>query len=536
MRKKQGIVCLLALLLVVCLVGCGGSKERLSSELERQLLGNWYIKEYDDVVFSFYDDGTFVAGGETKGTWAVVNGDQLKLEMEPDGTFVTSIKSLSDGKMVLDDQEGGEIVLYDTLPTDESQDSDQEVTTEVEAVQPVTERTSYALTEQNANLSRSYTGTGEGLFSYYFGSSSADIYFACADETGKELFRFRAVPGEDVMTTDFSNGCAVVKMKENGTAHWFLVNTTGGIVWAGDETVTKVTGEGDGYFLVSKYISTFDEKYSQYEVIDYKGNLIYVSEKDAPECNYCGDNVFLIGETLFTVQNGKPVMWDSAMVGQLDICPKFINGNAWANNDSDTVMFLKPDGTSWVLPLEGEFVNTQVNLGGDGKKCVFRKNGFLGSYDFASGIFSTAKADYLDKVQSVESFVDDRCVVTLRGADGEQYFAVFDGSWNEIIPPTKGNPWSGAYTEKGLYVLTGLDVQLYDRDGTLSFTFSENRFSKKSTMSDYLFSPEPESDIVVMDKSGTFVGFDSKGNVTFDKIDASGTVDITNALRAKIAQ
>ena len=71
--SMKKLMILLAVLMAVALVGCGGISKR-------NLCRSWYEKGYSYPSFILYDDGTCEISGEYgTGTWALVNGDTLKL-------------------------------------------------------------------------------------------------------------------------------------------------------------------------------------------------------------------------------------------------------------------------------------------------------------------------------------------------------------------------------------------------------------------------------------------------------------------------
>lgn len=55
------------------LTGCGKNVEKL-------VVGDWYLEGSDDLSFTIYDDGTVnIPGTYGTGRWSIVNDDQLKI-------------------------------------------------------------------------------------------------------------------------------------------------------------------------------------------------------------------------------------------------------------------------------------------------------------------------------------------------------------------------------------------------------------------------------------------------------------------------
>lgn len=55
------------------LTGCGKNVEKL-------VIGDWYLEGSDDLSFTIYDDGTVnIPGTYGTGRWSIVNDDQLKI-------------------------------------------------------------------------------------------------------------------------------------------------------------------------------------------------------------------------------------------------------------------------------------------------------------------------------------------------------------------------------------------------------------------------------------------------------------------------
>ena len=92
------------------LTGCGKNVEKL-------VVGDWYLEGSDRLRFTIYDDGT-VNLPSTYGTgkWSVVNKDQLKISDFYGETFVLKVEDIDKKSMtvraVMDGQESTETITY----------------------------------------------------------------------------------------------------------------------------------------------------------------------------------------------------------------------------------------------------------------------------------------------------------------------------------------------------------------------------------------------------------------------------------------
>ena len=92
------------------LTGCGKNVEKL-------VVGDWYLEGSDRLRFTIYDDGT-VNLPSTYGTgkWSVVNKDQLKISDFYGETFVLKVEDIDKKSMtvreVMDGRESTETITY----------------------------------------------------------------------------------------------------------------------------------------------------------------------------------------------------------------------------------------------------------------------------------------------------------------------------------------------------------------------------------------------------------------------------------------
>ena len=94
----------------VSLTGCGKNVEKL-------VIGDWYLEGSDRLRFTVYDDGTVnIPNTYGTGKWSIVNKDQLKISDFYGETFVLKIDDIDKKSMtvhqVWDGRESTETITY----------------------------------------------------------------------------------------------------------------------------------------------------------------------------------------------------------------------------------------------------------------------------------------------------------------------------------------------------------------------------------------------------------------------------------------
>mgnify|MGYP007028187186 FL=1 len=92
------------------LTGCGKNVEKL-------VVGDWYLEGSDRLRFTIYDDGTVnIPTTYGTGKWSIVNKDQLKVSDFYGETFVLKIDDIDKNSMtvrqVWEGQESAETITY----------------------------------------------------------------------------------------------------------------------------------------------------------------------------------------------------------------------------------------------------------------------------------------------------------------------------------------------------------------------------------------------------------------------------------------
>lgn len=92
------------------LTGCGQNVEKL-------VVGDWYLEGSERLRFTIYDDGTVnIPGTYGTGKWSIVNKDQLKVSDFYGETFVLKIDDIDKNSMtvrqVWEGQESTETITY----------------------------------------------------------------------------------------------------------------------------------------------------------------------------------------------------------------------------------------------------------------------------------------------------------------------------------------------------------------------------------------------------------------------------------------
>lgn len=111
---RRGFLRAAAAAVLVCaaasLTGCGKNVEKL-------VVGDWYLEGSDRLRFTIYDDGTVnIPSTYGTGKWSIVNKDQLKVSDFYGETFVLKIDDIDKNSMtvrqVWDGRESTETITY----------------------------------------------------------------------------------------------------------------------------------------------------------------------------------------------------------------------------------------------------------------------------------------------------------------------------------------------------------------------------------------------------------------------------------------
>ena len=385
------------------------------------------------------------------------------------------------------------------------------------------------------------------------------------DENGKGLLRFNAkdpsvaTAGISVILHELVGEMMYIKIHgTHGTDASsyqlsLLVDMEGNVVWSSTDDIMGAFPVGDGYFIINTEVSGFDENYVIHDIYDRSGNhLFQYDDRDGYTLEYIGDGMFcplttgdshtaMPSADLVAATTGQWVHYDDISDDDMSRLARSLNNVHFYNGKlmmptENGLLILDNQGGSSILPYpEGfpsiasysdKYWNTTesmmvVNVNGNYEK------GY-GIYNIKTGSFYQPNVDYTDKIYS---FVGsgNYVIARMKGADGADYYALFDNELNELIPPTKGSFSSNfvAVVDDRLYIYRSYDISVYDVNGNLKYAFKDKGYDETSSLSK---SSVINGNIFLKLENGPEVLVDSDGNIKFEEIDATDAIDLTDML------
>lgn len=406
----------------------------------------------------------------------------------------------------------------------------------------------------------SYLGTDSGDTIFYIVKGVGVGQFVYIDSTGKELFHINGSqstyvydPKSAVSGSDGTVALSLVDMSTRNSVT-VILNRKGEVVWKSDKTVTSVSEAGDGYYFVVREVSTFDENYKFLEIIDQHGEIIFSTEafKQEVTIKYLKEDMFIYREPDGTIklysaekrasldmQFLSPEAADWAAQNGImqndphfSFLPEFRDGAIILNHNASGILMCDKDARVDVILVGADFSGIEPYWGEASlviKGSYWGENGTelsLWLYDFLTASDTCCEADYLDKIWFISPLSCGRVVAYLWGADGNDYFSIFDKDWNEILGPTPGK--SADFNKNGfrnnrLYIKENSDLVAYDTEGNVVFRKKGYSIMKSDSSFPY-----------VTDESGNYFLIDENGELLYTEVDNSKSVDITAKIAALI--
>lgn len=113
MERRKFLKLAAAAAMVCAAGGLTGCKRNVN----KLVIGDWYLEGSDRLRFTIYDDGTVnIPGTYGTGRWSIVNDDQLKISDFYGETFVLKVEDIDKKSMtareVMNGQESTETITY----------------------------------------------------------------------------------------------------------------------------------------------------------------------------------------------------------------------------------------------------------------------------------------------------------------------------------------------------------------------------------------------------------------------------------------
>ena len=292
------------------------------------------------------------------------------------------------------------------------------------------------------------------------------------------------------------------------------------------QTVNLESGDiyvlDNNYYEIQHRFSGFDESYNTYDIFDRDGNNIISCDTRDYRLGYLGEGMFYgftfdsEGENphineLFSAETRQWIHYDFPDEVSQDL------GTEWSdfhdgistNLTQNEVVILDMEGNYEVVPYP-ENVSGPSSVyhdwHGSGNLLTYLNNyeDEFYVFDAKTKSFNTLNVDYLDRIKTVYP-VDNYIVAEMKGADGEDYFAVFNRELNELVPPTQGSPLA-------------LDARIEMYDNNIPVRASE----------------EGRIVILLYDMEGNCVGrfdeVDQLGEPIYDKVNITNAIDVSDKL------
>lgn len=332
------------------------------------------------------------------------------------------------------------------------------------------------------------------------------------DKTGRLIFRYKEFYGSAigigwVSGTDFQNGHAYITsnmLGEGNTlgAKCWVIDKNGRVVSEFENTVCM----GGGYVVTSDHNANFDKESYTYRLLTDDGKEISSFESDGAynEINYCGEGVFSFGELsqslsgsrnhdisfLYNAGTNKKIEFESTGLLVFDSKTKYALYDYSNDDDYSYIRTISTDGTTKEYAISEKDLDGHLDSAHlDGDICTIfvrydsNLDAQLFTYNLTSGELHELDHKYADAASSSSGknleyarTSEGRCVLEMKGADGDNYIGIFDTELNPVVEPFKATSYIGndlAYSSDGRLLLGAPEsngANIYDLDGKLVYS------------------------------------------------------------------
>lgn len=318
------------------------------------------------------------------------------------------------------------------------------------------------------------------------------------DETGKLVFKYKGLSGNNPQS--FEDGVAyidhVAGSGSDVSRGCYVVDKTGTILG----NFTNVVAYGGGLVITSEYNDGFESTSYDYRIYDSGGRELYSFSNEgnkAYEIEYCGNGVFAFGSWFHALSGNSTFHGEFFYFANTnDVLELEFNGVPKFDGKSDKALLSfeatddDDDGESeaaHLVLLTDNGKTEDINIGDvggyiddarlDGDICTLRIEHYdsrMLAYDLTTGSLRELDSKYSQAIEWSKGtsfgFSDDRCVIKMKGADGDGYVGIFDTSWKPVVEPFKRKGDARFFSDKRLIV--GTDV--YDVNGQVVFTLQDS--------------------------------------------------------------
>ena len=269
---------------------------------------------------------------------------------------------------------------------------------------------------------------------------------------------------------------------------YFFTRRTDGEVtfkFTSDYSGEKCLACGGGYLVSIENISNFDTVGYQYRVYNPNGSIngTFTSEMNYDErVHYVGRGVFRVGEGYYCAKSATwieeiPYSFSSITSGFYD--DKKIIGKIYTEEEQGEIITLSETGELQILQLDGVSNNYRISQIVD-NICLIHdiSNGNLSTYNIVTGERWFLDQNYYSKLShdfEMNTPTGGRIAISMEGADGNTYSAVFDTKFNLISDIQLGKFGIAA---EDRFVVWGSPYgnAVYDLNGNYLFSITDMEF------------------------------------------------------------
>ena len=319
------------------------------------------------------------------------------------------------------------------------------------------------------------------------------------DKQGNAVAQITGAAGEP---SHFDNGYS--HFFNVGRKTYYTIDKSGEIVsrFTSDISGERVISYGGGFILTEENVSDFDSAGYQYRVYNVDGSVngSFILN-DSCSANYLGNGVFQVSKGYYCA---KGTVWIPEI--PYDCYPHLVNAlefdgdniiiGTTASNETRIpgILVLSAYGKIWQYYPDGMSIWSTVSALSDGVCVIYNNDGEIISYNILTGRSSFLGEEYWKRRledSKPQTPKNGRIPVSMKGADGKTYSAIFDTEFNLIADTQLGN-FCGAsdgrfvtyirdsdnvvYSNSKLFITRDL-AEVYNSDGEFVFSISDRGFS-----------------------------------------------------------
>lgn len=328
--------------------------------------------------------------------------------------------------------------------------------------------------------SAGFVYAGEFSEGYAWVREKDSKFFYLVDKTGKKCCQIEL---KSVPSMSYTNAPSLVHegatfvpaAMSNGKVTSMIIDTQGNTLYtlpSEENNYERCLADGDGYFLLQRHFSSFDENTTGYVVVNKNGEdqtPLITDIQTEGDCRYLSDGIFAIGNYFIDVNNTAgvvPAPKESNISFSMDKRKSRKNdqlssqkGKIWVSMEN----YDEPNESSRGIGLIDAHTYDYTFISATDSRAY-------GTYAVADNVYYDIDGNkidlslYGDKANDYSPVSDKGLIaVHLSGADGNGYLAYVDTQGNEKIAPFK----AGSYYDENHYcTIENNTLTVYDPDGT----------------------------------------------------------------------